>query len=47
MTVLQHPNGFTHGQAAGAEEHDEVAADGSKQKAIVPDATKLPLPFTT
>jgi L-serine dehydratase len=26
---------------------DEVAADGSKQKAIVPDATKLPLPFTT
>jgi L-serine dehydratase len=26
---------------------DEVAADGSKQKAIVPDTTKLPLPFTT
>ncbi len=26
---------------------DEVAADGSKHKAIVPDATKLPLPFTT
>jgi L-serine dehydratase len=26
---------------------DEVAADGSKQKAIVPDTTKLPLHFTT
>jgi L-serine dehydratase len=26
---------------------DEVAADGSKQKAIVPDVTTLPLPFTT
>jgi L-serine dehydratase len=26
---------------------DEVAADGSKQKAIVPDTTKLPLYFTT
>jgi L-serine dehydratase len=26
---------------------DEVAADGGKQKAIVPDATKLPLPFTS
>jgi L-serine dehydratase len=26
---------------------DEVAADGSKQKAIVPDTTKLALPFTT
>jgi L-serine dehydratase len=26
---------------------DEVAADGSKQKVIAPDATVLPLPFTT
>jgi L-serine dehydratase len=26
---------------------DEVAADGSKQKAIVPDATRLPHPFTS
>ena len=26
---------------------DEVASDGSKQKALVPDTTKLPLPFTT
>jgi L-serine dehydratase len=26
---------------------DEVAADGSRQKALVPDATKLPLPFTS
>ena len=26
---------------------DEVAADGSKQKVIAPDATVLPLPFTS
>ena len=26
---------------------DEVAADGSRQKVIAPDATVLPLPFTS
>ena len=26
---------------------DEVAADGARQKVIAPDATVLPLPFTT
>jgi L-serine dehydratase len=26
---------------------DEIAADGSRQKTLVPDATKLPLPFTS